>query len=436
MTLRIISFRTATLALSLAATPLVLSAQAADSSAAARAHYRAAVTSLRGGDTAAALTALGKAAEAWPAQGFYHAARAELAAAAGRTDVALAALGKLIAIGWSWAPGDPGLRPLAGNAAYARLEQEMLRATGPLLRSTVLASLPDSLLHPEGIAWDGARRRWLVSSVRQRKVVAIDARGSTVDLVRSGQDGLDAALALGVDSARGLLWVASAALPQMTGYTPADAGRSRIFAFDLATGSLRRRIELPGNQGGHSVGDLTVALDGTVYASDNRSAAIYRIDPAGGDTARMILSSTSGLRSPQGIVPDGHRLLVADYSLGISAVDLATGAVTTLTPPAEGTVLGIDGLVRLDARRLIGVQNGTTPARVVRLTLTDDGAGVARVETLDRHLPEASEPTLGVLTGGAFVYVANSPWSNYDGDDAVRADAHWPSPVLLRLPIR
>lgn len=415
--------------------PAGLAAQAADSSAAARGHYRAAVTALRANDTASALIALGRATRAWPGQGFYHAAYAELAAAAGRTDEALASLERYAGLGWSWEPDDASFRPLASLPAYGRLVERMRAGTGPLRRSQVLHTLPDSLLHPEGIAWDGARQRWLVSSVRQRKVVAVDARGAVTEVVRSGQDGLDAALAIGVDSARGLLWVASAALPQMTGYTATDEGRSRIFVFDLATGALRHRVELPGGDG-HAVGDLTVTADGNVFASDNRTGAIYHVPPGGIDTAHMIVAPSARLRSPQGIVPDGPRLLVADYSLGITAIDLSSGAVRTLTPPAQGTVLGIDGLVRLNERQLIGIQNGTTPARVVRLTLSPDGTAIDRVEAIDRHLPEASEPTQGIVTGGSYVYVANSPWSNYDDDGTVKAGARWPRPLLLRLPLR
>lgn len=436
MTLRSILFRTATLALGLAVTPLCLTAQSADSAAAARAHYRAAVTALRAADTAGALAGLEHAAHAWPVQGFYHLAYASVAATAGRSDAALAALERLIRLGLSWDPNDPDLRPLNPLPAYASLRSRMEQATAPLLRSTVLRTLTDSLLHPEGIAWDGARRRWLISSVRQRKIVAIDAQGEMRDLVHSGEGGLDAALAIGIDSARSLVWVASPALPQMQGYAATDEGRSRLFAFDLVTGQLRRRVELPAAQGGHTVGDLTVAPDGTVYASDGRSPAIYRVPPAGADTAQIVAANTTSLRSPQGIVLDGPRLLVADYSLGIVSVGLPGGDVRTLAAPAEGTPVGIDGLVRQDADHLIGVQNGTTPARIVRLTLNRDHSAILGIEVLDRHLPVAQEPTQGVLVGGAFVYVANSPWSNYDDDGALRPDPRWPLPVLLRLPIR
>jgi hypothetical protein len=412
------------------------SGQAADSAAAARSHYRQAVDFLRAGDTTAALTSLDLAAAAWPTQGFYHKAYARLAAVSGRQAEALKALKRLVRLGYGWEQTDPDLIPLAASPEYPALAQAMLAATGPLRRSRVLLRLSDTLLHPEGIAWDGPRRRWLISSVRQRKVVAVDENGVARDLVRSGQNGLDAALAIAVDSSRDLLWVASAALPQQEGWMPADRGRSALFAFDLATGALRRRVQLPPASAGHSVGDLTVTADGTVYASDNGSPAVYLVSNTGADTATPIAADTPMLRSPQGLVYDGARLLVADYSLGIMEVDLASGAVRSLPSPPESTVLGIDGLVRLDEHHLLGVQNGLVPPRIVRLALAPDGRAITEVTPVDRYLPEATEPTQGVIVDGAFVYLANSPWSNYDDAGAPRTGVVWPAPLLLRLPLR
>jgi hypothetical protein len=421
---------------SLVATATAAHGQVADSAAAARSHYREAVSALQSGDTARAIAALGLAASAWPAQGAYQAAYARLAAAGGQRAEALGALKRLVTLGYGWDKSDPVVQSLAGVPEYSVLERGMLAATAPLVRSHILLQLRDTLLHPEGIAWDGARRRWLVSSVRQRKIIAVDQRGVATDLVRSGQDGLDAALAIGVDSARRLVWVASAALPQQQGWTPADSGRSALLAFDLTTGGLRRRVYLPGAAGGHSIGDLTVLANGTVFASDTRSPALYRVPAGGGDSARVVVAGDPLVRSPQGLVADGVRLLVADYSHGILAVDLATGSVVALPAPAETTTLGIDGLVRQDRHHLIGVQNGIWPARIVRLTLSPEGRAITEVTVLDRHLPEAGEPTQGVVLDGAFVYLANSPWSNYDDEGRTRPGAEWSAPLLLRLPLR
>jgi hypothetical protein len=126
---------------------------------------------------------------------------------------------------------------------------------------------------------------------------------------------------------------------------------------------------------------------------------------------------------------------VADYSHGIESVDLASGTVRALGAPAETTVLGIDGLVREDRTHLIGVQNGIAPARIVRLTLSKDGSAITGLGPIDRYLPEASEPTQGVIVGRSYVYLANSPWSNYGDDGMPVPQAAWPAPLLLRLPL-
>jgi hypothetical protein len=110
--------------------------------------------------------------------------------------------------------------------------------------------------------------------------------------------------------------------------------------------------------------------------------------------------------------------------------------VRTIPAPPETTVLGIDGLVRQDHHHLLGVQNGVAPPRIVRLTLSPDGSAITEVTPVDRYLPEASEPTQGVVIDDAFVYLANSPWSNYDDAGAPRAGATWPAPLLLRLPLK
>ena len=114
-------------------------------------------------------------------------------------------------------------------------------------------------------------------------------------------------------------------------------------------------------------------------------------------------------------------------------MDLRERRVAPVLLQGPGTLLGIDGLLSLGPRRLLGIQNGVAPPRVVRLTLDEAGERVFGLEVLDRHLPLATEPTLATRTGTAVVYIGNSPWSNYAADGRPLAGAHWPRPVLLRL---
>lgn len=106
---------------------------------------------------------------------------------------------------------------------------------------------------------------------------------------------------------------------------------------------------------------------------------------------------------------------------------------TSRAPPGT-TVLGIDGLSWHDGR-LIAIQNGVTPPRIIGIRLSAAGEGIAGVEVLDRHLPLADEPTIGTITDDRFVYVANSQWEKYDETGTLRANAVLTAPVLLSLPL-
>jgi hypothetical protein len=127
--------------------------------------------------------------------------------------------------------------------------------------------------------------------------------------------------------------------------------------------------------------------------------------------AEVVVANHPLFRSLQGMVPtpDGRGLYLGDYSHGLMLLDLTTGKVAPLTGPAEGTLLGIDGLASGGPRRLIGVQNGVTPNRVIAIHLDAAGTGVDRIEVLDRPYFGAGEATLGVRVGNNFAYVGTLP---------------------------
>jgi hypothetical protein len=115
------------------------------------------------------------------------------------------------------------------------------------------------------------------------------------------------------------------------------------------------------------------------------------------------------------IAADGRTMFVADYSHGLLRIDLASRAVSHVSPPPNATLLGIDGLY-LHHGALVGVQNGVTPPRVARFCLDTMGKVVRRVETLDRNPSLVDEPTLGAIVGDSLFYVATSEWEKFDDD--------------------
>ncbi len=351
----------------------------------------------------------------------------------GDTAAALAMLDRFGGLGYvADVAADSDLAALRGTPGLQQVRRRLARNEAPLVRSKVAFTLPETDLLTEGIAYDPREKAFYVGSVHHRKIVRVDRAGRVSDFVTEGRDRLWAPLGMKVDPVRRLLWVAAAAVPQMTGYTPSDSGRSGLFRYDLGSGRLTGRFLLAPDAAPHALGDLTIGHDGAVYASDSRSPTIYRFR-AGNDTVERFLTSPL-LLSAQGLAqtPDGRTMYVADYSRGILRIDLASRRVALLPTSDDVLALGIDGLYLVDGR-LIGIQNGVAPHRVVRLTLSPAGDSVTAGEVLERAHPRYAEPTLGVVVGHDLYYVANSQWERFGEDGHVADSGALLPPTVLRL---
>lgn len=277
--------------------------------------------------------------------------------------------------------------------------------------SRLFASVPAEHRLVEGIAWDAPRGRLFAATVVSRALLVREPLGWVkVEGLESGS-----LLGLAIDARRELLWMASARLEQTP--SPETAFRGLI-ALDLNSLMPARRLAAPGEG---SPGDIVAAADGTVYASDPLSGAIYRAGPQ--DNALSMLVPPGRLRSPQGLVPtaDGRRLYVSDYARGLAIVDLADGSVGRLESEVETMLDGIDGLHAFEGG-LIAVQNGTNPRRILLLTLNRAGTRITAVRVLESNHPEWGEPTLGFVRGGEFVYVADAQWERYGAGGAAQGE--------------
>jgi sugar lactone lactonase YvrE len=320
-----------------------------------------------------------------------------------------AALDRLAAMGYALSPAS-----IAAIAAHLPgVEGQSLAARFDTNRAAFGASrlaftIPAERRLIEGIAWDAAGRRLFAASVVGRELLVHDARGWRA------VPGVDAGSLFGiaVDPRRRLLWLTSGVVEQTP--SPATAFRGLI-ALDL--GSLRVVRRVPAPSGG-SPGDLAVATDGTVFASDPQNGAVYRARP--GAAALEPLVPAGAMRSPQGLAlsPDGRRLYVADYGYGIAIVDPATGRLARLAARGIAMLDGIDGLIA-DGDALIAIQNGVSPRRILRLHLAPGGGEIARVAVLERANPDWGEPTLGTLMDGQLLYLADAQWERFGAGGAV-----------------
>jgi hypothetical protein len=333
-----------------------------------------------------------------------------------------AGLARLAASGY--APSQATIDQLAAQVPAAEMAALRLRFAANRARvqaSRLFATVPAEHRLVEGIAWDARGSRLFAATVVSRALLVRDARGWRA------VEGLDAGslFGLAVDRRRRLLWLASGVVDQTP--SPETAFRGLI-AVDLVTLRPVRRVPVTGLG---SPADIAVAADGTVYASDPNSGAIYRARP--GDAALQVLVPPGRLRSPQGLVPaaDGRRLYVSDYGYGLAMVSLADGAVSRLESDAGTMLDGIDGLVGTRGG-LIAIQNGTSPRRILLLTLSRDGNRIAGARVLESSHADWGDPTLGALRGDDFLYVADAQWERYGAGGAAEGEGGQ-RPTAIRL---
>jgi sugar lactone lactonase YvrE len=326
--------------------------------------------------------------------------------------------------------GDDDLASLREREDFAEVQRRMDALALPVGKAEPAFTLAQKDLIPEGVAHDAKTGAFFVSSVRHRKIVRIAPDGTAKDFVTEAQDGLFSVLGLAVDAPHRALWAASQGTPQMAGSRKEDLERSMLVEYDLDTGRLRRTVPAP--EGG-LLADLSVGPDGTVFAADPDNGRVY----VRGREAQAwrTLVDRGLIRSAQGIAvaPDGQTLYVADYGRGVARVRTGDGSLTWVTEPADTAMTGIDGLV-LAGSWLVGVQNGLTPHRVIGLRLDPSGQAIAESRVLVRGHRAFDEPTLGVVVGSDFLFVANSQYGHFRPDGTLD-ESRLAGPVVLRTPL-
>jgi len=346
----------------------------------------------------------------------------------GERDAALAELRSLFGrhLGIVPAPGT-GLDSLWGDAEFQAVRERLAGEEPRTPDAPVSFRLADPRLVPEGIAWDGARKRFLVGSIAQRKIVVTDRGGRARDFSRP-EDGLDAVLGLAVDGRRRLLYAVST-----NGFEDSarSARRNAVLIYDLGRGRRVARHEVAEAT---QLNDVAVAADGTVYVTDSAAGSIFRMRP--GERRLNLFGTARAARGANGIAvaPDGT--VYVTLSTGVGRVDPRDGSLARLPQPDSVVSGGIDGLYWHEGD-LVGVQNSTNPGRVIRLRLGDGGKRIDSLVVLQsHHHPALVEPTTGAIADGALHVLANTYVGSYQPDGSLRdADKLRPT-VVLAVPLQ
>jgi len=313
------------------------------------------------------------------------------------------------------------VRELPGWIEYISGIEKLYEPVGD---ASVALQLDDGQFIPEGIALDGEGNFYL-GSIRKGQLIRANGK---VELL-SDRAGHWSVFGMRFDD-NGDLWFASAAVAQLAD-AGGDTGKSGLFQIDIETGDVMREVVLPQEAEEQVLGDLVIDGD-WIYTTDSLTGALYRYNIEVDKLETLVEAGTFG--SPQGLVFDesGDYLYVADYIGGLYRVSLSDGTRDRLRVPEQISDHGIDGLYRYGGE-LIAIQNGIRPHRVVALKLSDDGLAVESVRPLVANHELFDEPTLGVVQGDTFFFVANSHWNRFAANHALPEGLT--GPIILKVSI-
>jgi sugar lactone lactonase YvrE len=302
---------------------------------------------------------------------------------------------------------NPDTKSIRNTEVWTYLNDLMIRAGEPTGRGDVVFTLPAELSGPATISWDESRGLFLVGTESKGTVVAVSQDGSTQVLIEADdENGLWAIRGLFVDSENNRLWVSSAAVPAFSAYQDVDKGQGALFEFDLETLELKGRFNVPLDGQTHELGPIAVSGDGDIYVADLAQPVVFR-KTAKGEQLNPFISSKDlvGLRD-LAVSPEDGKLYIADRAMGILVVDPVQQTSVMLTGPDNLNLGAISGLFYSEGK-LIMIQSGFQPQRIMSLELDANGNSVTGFTPLAIALEEFDQPAFGTVKGEDVYYFAN-----------------------------
>ena len=302
------------------------------------------------------------------------------------------------------------------------LAQEELRTPD----APVAFRLTDPKLIPEGIAYDSKQDRFFIGSVARKKIVSANRKGEVKDFSGPG-DNLDCVLGLFIDVPHEQLYAVST-----NGFLD-DAQKQRrnaIVRYDLRNGLLVNRYDA---RDASQLNDLTIAADGTIYATDSASGTLFRKTP--GAKTLTPFGAKGALAGANGITLGADGKLYVAISTGIARIDLSTGAPTRLPQPDTVVTGGCDGLY-WHGGDLVGIQNVTNPGRVIRIVLADQGTRISGGAVLQSYCPEFAEPTTGAIAADALYVIANSYVGHFQPNGSIKDPGQLKPTAIIAVPLK
>ncbi|HEV2568296.1 hypothetical protein [Sphingomonas sp.] len=320
----------------------------------------------------------------------------------GRSAEALVQLTALADAGWGFdAAGEAVLAPLKEVPGFAVVAERLAANSRPHGQAMPGRKLGLPGKQPEGVAAtaDGV----LYVGALKEGIHRVDANGLTRLYAPPAGWGI---VGLRIDAPRREL---------IACVSDEAAGKGRLVRLALPDLAERAALDLPA--AGAFCNDSTVLPDGRVALTDSTGGRVWIATRSSVTQVKL----DRPLIYPNGIAYSGGRLYVADQA-GLRTVDPATGASQEVS--AAGTSLvGIDGLIAHNGK-LLAVQNGTQPVRILRITPSPGGK--ARVDVLASGHPFLAGATTAAVRGDRLLVLTQTGIPNGSLPD---------DPMLVEVPL-
>lgn len=294
------------------------------------------------------------------------------------------------------------------SEAYSYINGLLVEAGKPAGDGSVAFTLPGEPADFEAIAWDGSREKILVGTLREGTVLAVGDDGKKEVLLKADdKNGLWSIHGLAVDVERNRLWISSSATPEFGGFSPAVKGGSAVSEFKLDSLELVGRFDVPADELKHKLGSIAVTNDGHVYVIDRNKPIIYRKMPESTKLEAYVAHPELVSLTDLAVAPDNSKLFVSDTAMGIWVIDPVVQQAAMLAGPETLNLGGITGMEFIDGKLLV-IQNGFNPQRLIRLNLDNGDSEVGEVAPMAIALESFDGPGTSTLTEDSIYYFANS----------------------------
>jgi hypothetical protein len=302
---------------------------------------------------------------------------------------------------------------------------------GPLTRLEEARRFVAPGIVPGGFAYDAVSGRFLLGSRHDRKIVVLgDESTRLVDLVRADSAGFGAVVAMEIDTRRGDLWVASAAVDEDND-AGGGRGRAALHKLQLVSGRPLLAVPLRADAGPARLTALAVTPGGTVLALDPEGRRLWRVAPG----ARVVeVAARLDVDELSGLAAASDRRAYVAHAGGLLCVDLPAATPAPVAAPPDVSLAGLESL-RWHAGAIIAVQRslaGAGDRRIVRLHLDRRGTRVVGLDVVAVVDPQLGAPLATAIAADTLYYLAGgAPEAGRAGAGGAIGDA-----IVWRVALR